>query len=56
MVLLADNKFVTQGDIARKMGRLIDKKVNGKIQMLRHLHILQETRHEGTVYYIWIRE
>lgn len=51
-----NNKFVTQGDIARKMGRLIDKKVNGKIQMLRHLHILQETRHEGTVYYIWIRE
>lgn len=51
-----NNKFVTQGDIARKMGRLIDKKVNGKMQMLRHLHILQETRHEGTVYYIWIRE
>lgn len=51
-----NHKFVTQGDVARKLGRLIDKKVNGKIQMLRHLHILQETRHEGTVYYIWIRE
>ncbi|XP_039430117.1 uncharacterized protein LOC120413385 [Culex pipiens pallens] len=51
-----NHKFVTQGDIARKMGRLIDKKVNGKIQMLRHLHIMQETRHEGTVYYFWIRE
>lgn len=51
-----NHKFVTQGDVARKLGRLIDKKINGKIQMLRHLHILQETRHEGTVYYMWIRE
>ncbi|XP_055537729.1 uncharacterized protein LOC129725683 [Wyeomyia smithii] len=51
-----NSKFITQGDIARKMGRLIDKKVNAKLTMLRHLHILQETRHEGTVYYFWIRE
>nr|XP_019563449.1 spindle and kinetochore-associated protein 1-like [Aedes albopictus]XP_019563450.1 spindle and kinetochore-associated protein 1-like [Aedes albopictus]XP_019563451.1 spindle and kinetochore-associated protein 1-like [Aedes albopictus] len=49
-------KFVTQGDIARKMGRLIDKKVNVKLQMLRHLHILQETRNDGTVYYLWCRD
>ncbi|EAT38512.1 AAEL009611-PA [Aedes aegypti] len=49
-------KFVTQGDIARKMGRLIDKKVNVKLQMLRHLHVLQETRNEGTVYYLWCRD
>ncbi|XP_065075642.1 uncharacterized protein LOC135699324 [Ochlerotatus camptorhynchus] len=49
-------KFITQGDIARKMGRLIDKKINAKLQMLRHLHILQETRNEGTVYYLWGRE
>ncbi|XP_062543778.1 spindle and kinetochore-associated protein 1-like [Armigeres subalbatus] len=49
-------KFVTQGDIARKMGRLIDKKINVKLQMLRHLHILQETRNEGTVYYLWCRD
>ncbi|XP_058464403.1 uncharacterized protein LOC131438407 [Malaya genurostris] len=51
-----NSKFITQGDIARKLGRLIDKKVNSKLTMLRHLHILQETRSEGTVYYIWIRE
>lgn len=51
-----NNKFITQGDIARKMGRLIDKKFNAKLTMLRHLHILQETRHEATVYYLWIRE
>ncbi|XP_055606594.1 uncharacterized protein LOC129754507 [Uranotaenia lowii] len=51
-----NNKFITEGDIARKMGRLIDKKVNVKLQMLRHLRILQETRNDGTVYYIWIRE
>lgn len=49
-------KFITQGDIARKMGRLIDKKINVKLQMLRHLHIMQETRNEGTVYYLWGRE
>lgn len=49
-------KFITQGDIARKMGRLIDKKINVKLQMLRHLRILQETRNEGTVYYLWSRE
>ncbi|XP_058833772.1 uncharacterized protein LOC131691419 [Topomyia yanbarensis] len=51
-----NSKFITQGDIARKLGRLIDKKVNAKLTMLRHLHILQETRSEGTVYYIWSRE
>ncbi|XP_053690067.1 uncharacterized protein LOC128738743 [Sabethes cyaneus] len=51
-----NNKFITQGDIARKIGRLIDKKVNSKLTMLRHLHILQETRHEATVFYLWIRE
>ncbi|XP_055626662.1 uncharacterized protein LOC129768800 [Toxorhynchites rutilus septentrionalis] len=50
-----NSKFITQGDIARKMGRLIDKKINVKLQMLRHLHILQETRNGGTVYYLWIR-
>ncbi|KAL9699309.1 hypothetical protein quinque_002750 [Culex quinquefasciatus] len=50
------HKFVTQGTSPGRWDGWIDKKVNGKIQMLRHLHIMQETRHEGTVYYFWIRE
>lgn len=45
--------FVTEGDIARKVGRLVDKKMNAKLQMLRHLNIIKEVRKVKTVYYIW---
>ncbi|XP_063705748.1 spindle and kinetochore-associated protein 1-like [Culicoides brevitarsis] len=45
--------FVTEGDIARKIGRLVDKKMNCKLQMLRHLGIIKEVRKVKTVYYIW---
>lgn len=45
--------FVTEGDIARKIGRLIDKKMNSKLQMLRHLNIIKEARKIKTVYYVW---
>ncbi|XP_049548282.1 spindle and kinetochore-associated protein 1-like [Anopheles darlingi] len=49
-----DQTFITQEDIARKNGKLLDKKSYIKLQMLRHLHILQEARHEGKVYFLWI--
>ncbi|XP_035773432.1 spindle and kinetochore-associated protein 1-like [Anopheles albimanus] len=49
-----DQLFITQEDIARKNGKLLDKKSYTKLQMLRHLHILQEARHEGKVYFLWI--
>ncbi|XP_050100764.1 spindle and kinetochore-associated protein 1-like [Anopheles aquasalis] len=49
-----DQVFITQEDIARKNGKQLDKKSYIKLQMLRHLHILQEARHEGKVYFLWI--
>lgn len=45
--------FVTEGDIARKIGRLVDKKMLQKMQMLRHLNVIKEERKGKTVYYIW---
>lgn len=45
--------FVTEGDIARKIGRLVDKKMNSKLQMLRHLNIIKEIRVKKTIYYVW---
>uniref|UniRef100_A0A182K1J3 SKA complex subunit 1 n=1 Tax=Anopheles christyi TaxID=43041 RepID=A0A182K1J3_9DIPT len=49
-----DHKFITQDDLSRKSGKALDKKSYTKLQMLRHLHILQEVRSEGTVYFLWI--
>lgn len=45
--------FVTEGDIARKIGRLVDKKMNSKLTMLRHLNIIKEVRKIKTTYYLW---
>ncbi|XP_053676728.1 spindle and kinetochore-associated protein 1-like [Anopheles nili] len=49
-----EHNFITQEDLSRKMGKMLDKKSYTKIHMLRHLHILQEVRIEGTVYFLWI--
>uniref|UniRef100_A0A4Y0BL02 SKA complex subunit 1 n=1 Tax=Anopheles funestus TaxID=62324 RepID=A0A4Y0BL02_ANOFN len=49
-----DQKFITQDDLSRKTGKALDKKSYSKLQMLRHLHILQEVRSEGTIYFLWI--
>ncbi|XP_052864436.1 spindle and kinetochore-associated protein 1-like [Anopheles cruzii] len=50
-----DQKFITQEDIARKTGqKMLDKKSYTKLQMLRHLHILQEARSNGVVYFLWV--
>uniref|UniRef100_A0A182PDX1 SKA complex subunit 1 n=1 Tax=Anopheles epiroticus TaxID=199890 RepID=A0A182PDX1_9DIPT len=48
-----DYKFITQDDLSHKSGKALDKKSYSKLQMLRHLHILQEVRSEGTVYFLW---
>ncbi|XP_055850254.1 uncharacterized protein LOC129914860 [Episyrphus balteatus] len=45
--------FITQGDISRKINKMLDKKSQNKITMLRHLGILQEQRKAQTVCYIW---
>ncbi|XP_040162212.1 spindle and kinetochore-associated protein 1-like [Anopheles arabiensis] len=49
-----DHKFITQDDLLHKSGKALDKKSYAKLQMLRYLHILQEVRSEGTVYFLWI--
>ncbi|XP_035911715.1 spindle and kinetochore-associated protein 1-like [Anopheles stephensi] len=49
-----DDKFITQDDLSRKSGKVVDKKSYAKLQMLRHLHILREVRSEGTIYFLWI--
>lgn len=46
--------FITEGDIARKVERLIDRKMSAKLQMLRHLNIIKEVRKGKTVYYLWL--
>uniref|UniRef100_A0A182QTM7 SKA complex subunit 1 n=1 Tax=Anopheles farauti TaxID=69004 RepID=A0A182QTM7_9DIPT len=48
-----DHNFITQEDLSRKSGKALDKKSYMKLQMLRHLHILQEVRSEGMVYFLW---
>lgn len=45
--------FITQGDVSRKIKKMLDKKSQNKITMLRHLGILQEQRKAQTVCYIW---
>ncbi|XP_058059060.1 spindle and kinetochore-associated protein 1-like [Anopheles bellator] len=51
-----DQKFITQEDIARRTGKTLDKKSYTKLQMLRHLHILQEARSNGVVYFLWVSQ
>ncbi|XP_037950458.1 spindle and kinetochore-associated protein 1-like [Teleopsis dalmanni] len=45
--------FITPGDISRKINKMMDKKLQNRIIMLRHLSILQEIRVSNIVCYIW---
>lgn len=49
-------KFITQGDICRTIDRMVDKKIENKLQMLRHLQIIKEVRRNGTICYMWIKK
>ncbi|XP_055699845.1 uncharacterized protein LOC129799707 [Phlebotomus papatasi] len=46
--------FITQGDITRCIGQMIDKRTNSRIQILRHIKVLQEVRKKTTIYYLWL--
>lgn len=46
--------FISEGDISRRINRLVDKKMQAKIIMLRHLGIIREVRKGKTVFYVWI--
>ncbi|XP_036335226.1 spindle and kinetochore-associated protein 1-like [Rhagoletis pomonella] len=45
--------FITAGDISQQMHKMLDKKQQNRIVMLRHLGVLQEQRVGQTVCYIW---
>ncbi|GAB0093677.1 spindle and kinetochore-associated protein 1 [Sergentomyia squamirostris] len=46
-------RFITQGDISRFMGKMIDKKINNRIQMLKFIKVLQEVRKKSSIFFIW---
>jgi len=48
-------KFITVGDIARILGKNVDKRDERFIQMQRHLQIIREARKNSTICYIWIK-
>ncbi|XP_067617721.1 spindle and kinetochore-associated protein 1-like [Eurosta solidaginis] len=45
--------FITTGDISQHIHRMLDKKQQNRIVMLRHIGVLQEQRVGQTVCYIW---
>lgn len=45
--------FITAGDISRKIGKMIDKKLQNRITILRNIGILKEQRVSQIVCYIW---
>jgi len=47
-------KFITLGDLARIMGKNVDKKDEKFLQCLRFLHIIKEARKNTATCYIWI--
>ncbi|XP_059616155.1 uncharacterized protein LOC132261356 [Phlebotomus argentipes] len=47
--------FITQGDITRIIGKMIDKRTSTRLQMLRHIKILQEVRKKSTIYYMLLQ-
>lgn len=49
-------KFITVGDIARILGKNVDRKDDRYIQMLRHLQIIREARKNSICCYIWMRK
>lgn len=46
--------FITEGDIARFLDTLIDKRLRNQIQMLRQLGLIKELRKNSTACYIWM--
>lgn len=49
------SRFITQGDICRVLEKQVDKKVEAKLQMLRHLQIIKESRKNSVICYIWCK-
>ncbi|CAG9808840.1 unnamed protein product [Chironomus riparius] len=49
-------KFITLGDLARIMGKNVDKKDEKFLQCLRFLHIIKEARKNSVICYIWIEK
>jgi hypothetical protein len=49
-------KFITLGDLARIMGKNVDKKDEKFLQCLRFLHIIKEARKNSATCYIWIEK
>lgn len=47
-------KYVTADDIARSLGKKLDRRDDRFIQMMRHLHIIREVRKGSVTCYIWI--
>uniref|UniRef100_A0A1I8MGB2 SKA complex subunit 1 n=1 Tax=Musca domestica TaxID=7370 RepID=A0A1I8MGB2_MUSDO len=45
--------FITPGDIGRHQNKMLDKKTQNRLTMLRHIGILQEQRVKQTVCYVW---
>lgn len=46
-------QFITEGDITGLTNKMIDKKTQSRIIMLRHIRVLQEMRKNGVVFYLW---
>lgn len=47
-------KFITDVDLTRILGKKLDKKFDRFIQMLRHCNILREARKNSLVCYVWL--
>ncbi|XP_070507794.1 SKA complex subunit 1-like [Chironomus tepperi] len=50
------HKFITLGDLARIMGKNVDKKDEKFLQCLRFLHLIKEARKNSATCYIWIEK
>lgn len=49
-------KFITLGDLARIMGKNVDKKDEKYLQCLRFLQVIKEARKNSATCYIWIHK
>ncbi|KAI8130474.1 hypothetical protein FF38_11916 [Lucilia cuprina] len=50
---LPGRSFITPGDVTRKLNKMLDKKNQNRLIMLRHIGILHEVRVKQTVCYVW---
>lgn len=51
--LFEGEKFISADDVVRVFGRSLTRNEEKSIQMLRHLHIIRESRKGPSVYYVW---